>query len=332
MPEHSLRRIGSLLTFCVLLLLGCTREQAVLDEASRAGRTAGSFPAADEDYFRDMDGGVALSPAEVQGRNTWIVWTGGNDRFWDAMTASSFGVFDLLKIISSHPSLEFQPGRTAGTTSASSTSRASRRPPGPIPTASDCGSTSGAPTVRPTPSRTTRSTRASRSARGARGSCPSGPSTVTRPASSACGSSPIPTSTRPPPRSGTRRSTTRRPATTSARSWCGRIASACPAVSATSAPTRVKPPADPENPKWENLSSNVGAQYFWVDRIFSWKRDPVQLHVPAPPHVAAGEPGHLAGLHGLHQQPAHHERGVPARPAARDRQALGQGDAGRAAG
>jgi hypothetical protein len=38
-------------------------------------------------------------------------------------------------------------------------------------------------------------------------------------------------------------------------------------------PNPVKPPADPEHPKWENLSSNVGAQYFWVDRIFSWPAD-----------------------------------------------------------
>ena len=29
-------------------------------------------------------------------------------------------------------------------------------------------------------------------------------------------------------------------------------------------PNPINPPADPENPKWENLSSNVGAQYFWV--------------------------------------------------------------------
>ncbi len=35
-------------------------------------------------------------------------------------------------------------------------------------------------------------------------------------------------------------------------------------------PNPVKPPADPENPRWENLSSNVGAQYFWIDRIFDW--------------------------------------------------------------
>ena len=39
-------------------------------------------------------------------------------------------------------------------------------------------------------------------------------------------------------------------------------------------PNPTKPPADPENPKWENLSSNVGAQYFWVDRIFDWNADP----------------------------------------------------------
>ena len=39
-------------------------------------------------------------------------------------------------------------------------------------------------------------------------------------------------------------------------------------------PNPTNPPADPENPKWENLSSNVGAQYFWVDRIFDWNADP----------------------------------------------------------
>ena len=38
-------------------------------------------------------------------------------------------------------------------------------------------------------------------------------------------------------------------------------------------PDPVRPPADPENPKLENLSSTVGAQYFWVDRIFIWRGD-----------------------------------------------------------
>jgi hypothetical protein len=79
------------------------RSGQVLDEARAAGRDAASFPAADEDYFRGMDGGLPLSAEEVKGRNMWNVWTGGNDRFWDTMTASTFGAFDLLKIVAYNP-------------------------------------------------------------------------------------------------------------------------------------------------------------------------------------------------------------------------------------
>ena len=38
-------------------------------------------------------------------------------------------------------------------------------------------------------------------------------------------------------------------------------------------PNPLKPPQDPEHPEWKNLSSNVGAQYFWLDRIFAWEAD-----------------------------------------------------------
>src|SRR2546430_12130118 len=79
----------------------------VLDEALCSGRTAESLPAADEDYFRDMDYGVTKNPTEVaaalkpyvpgispedavkaavRGRNNWIVWSGGNDRFWGILS------------------------------------------------------------------------------------------------------------------------------------------------------------------------------------------------------------------------------------------------------
>ena len=51
-----------------------------------------------------MDNGVRLTPEEIQGRNMWLVWTGGNDRFWDRMTKDSLGSLDLLKIVTSHPS------------------------------------------------------------------------------------------------------------------------------------------------------------------------------------------------------------------------------------
>jgi len=39
-------------------------------------------------------------------------------------------------------------------------------------------------------------------------------------------------------------------------------------------PNPVNPPADSEHPQWANLSSAVGAQYFWVDRIFDWRANP----------------------------------------------------------
>ena len=79
----------------------------VEDEARAAKRMAASFPAADEDYFADMDGGVKLTPEEIKGRNTWIVWTGGNDKFWDELSHISYGTLDFLKTLSSHPGLKF---------------------------------------------------------------------------------------------------------------------------------------------------------------------------------------------------------------------------------
>src|SRR4051795_11918547 len=95
----------------VVLLAGCQKSGpqpgTVLDEARLAGRAVNSFTAGDEDYFHDMDGGIALTPEEVKGRNTWIVWTGGNDRFWDKISVASFGSVDMVKILSSHPKLKY---------------------------------------------------------------------------------------------------------------------------------------------------------------------------------------------------------------------------------
>ena len=76
-----------------------------LDEPMLVGRDAESFPPADEDYFAGMDNSVALSSDEVKGRNMWLVWTGGNDLLWDRLTRDTFGQFDLLKTLSSHPDL-----------------------------------------------------------------------------------------------------------------------------------------------------------------------------------------------------------------------------------
>ena len=58
-----------------------------------------------------MDNGVQLTPDEVKGRNMWLVWTGGDDRFWDRVTQNSLATFDLLKIITSHPSQTYCDGQ-----------------------------------------------------------------------------------------------------------------------------------------------------------------------------------------------------------------------------
>jgi hypothetical protein len=84
---------------------------APVDEAKRANRDVSSFPQAKQDYFRDMDNGVSLSDEEVQGRNMWLLWTGGNDRFWDKVTKDSLATFDLLKIVTSHPSQTYCDGK-----------------------------------------------------------------------------------------------------------------------------------------------------------------------------------------------------------------------------
>jgi hypothetical protein len=91
----------------ILLLQGCSDEPKPgqgVDEARLAGRAANTFKHSDAPYFHDMDGAVTLTTQEEAGRNMWLVWSGGNDRFWDQMTQYTYGGFDLLKIISSHPS------------------------------------------------------------------------------------------------------------------------------------------------------------------------------------------------------------------------------------
>src|SRR6476660_6218075 len=115
MPRFDWRIARNVLLICCLLTMPGAgdppRPGKVLDEARQANRAAGSLPAPVEDYFHDMDGGVDLKPDPatkldpVLGRNTWIVWTGGNDRFWDKLTVASFGALDLLKTISSRKGL-----------------------------------------------------------------------------------------------------------------------------------------------------------------------------------------------------------------------------------
>lgn len=83
--------------------LGKLFDKPAKDEAMLAGKTPADFPQSADSFFHDMDGSGSLTPEEEMGRNTWLVWTGGNEAFWDYLTNHSFGTFDLLKALSSYP-------------------------------------------------------------------------------------------------------------------------------------------------------------------------------------------------------------------------------------
>ena len=101
---------------------------SVLDEAKCAGRQPGTFQASEDNYLGDMDYGITHHPEEVaarlrpfipgitpdeavkaviRGRNTWIMWSAGDDRMWDELSRVSANTVDLLKTLSNHPSLKF---------------------------------------------------------------------------------------------------------------------------------------------------------------------------------------------------------------------------------
>jgi hypothetical protein len=265
---------------CPIVLAGCAMRVptpgTVLDEARRASRAAVSFPAADEDYFHDMDqnkdGVVPLTANEIKGRNAWLVWTGGNDRFWDAISTIGNGALDFLKTLSSHPSLK--------------SSRDSRwyylglvnepcfvKATGPDPERFGLWLDKRDPTCPPDPFENDK--KYPGVAVDARGKI--------MPIGSYYGYATGIVGLRLFPN----------PAfdDAAAKKWDAkryyddptyyksrdlvkpyRVGMSCAFCHV--GPNPIKPPADPEHPKWENLSSNVGAQYFWVDRIFVWDPDP----------------------------------------------------------
>jgi cytochrome c5 len=80
-------------------LLGAGCRKAPEDEAKLAGLTTADFPQITADIFKPMDGGIALAPDEIMGRNTWNLWSGGNQHFWNHVAQDSFGLMDLLKTL-----------------------------------------------------------------------------------------------------------------------------------------------------------------------------------------------------------------------------------------
>ena len=258
-----------------VLVTACGGSQpkpgTVDDEAKRAGRTAASFPAADDDYFHAMDGGQTFTREEIQGRNMWIVWTGGNDRMWDTLSATSFGTLDFLKTLSSHPSMIYSRDnrwRHLGLVNEPCYTKATGPDPNRYGLWLDQRDPKCAPDPFADPAKYPGVKIGARGKNVAVGSYYGEPTGIV-----GLRLFPNPDFDEAARRKWDSDRYYRDPTYYLSRDLIKpyRVGMSCGFCHVGPDPTR--PPTDPENPRWENLSSNVGAQYFWVDRILNWQSD-----------------------------------------------------------
>jgi len=288
--------------FLVVLLLGIAagvlfyglwwynqpRPGHVKDEALLAGRDASTLTAADEDYFHDMDGGIdliKLAPpndklALVRGRNTWMVWTAGNDRLWDKLIYKSAGALDFLKVLSSHPELLKIDSRFSrdkrweylGLVNDPCFEKAT----GPDPHRWNLWLDKRRPDCKPDPFENEQKYPGVQF--GARGNVagPDGEKQVGSYYGYETGIVGLRIFPNPDFDEAAAKKWDANLYYTDKRYYESkdlirpyRVGMSCGFCHV--GPNPVKPPADPDNPKWENLSANVGAQYFWIERIFYWE-------------------------------------------------------------
>ncbi len=99
---------------CFAFLASSCHKTEYEDEAKLAGLSPADFPQTTADIFQPMDGGIALSPEEIMGRNTWNLWSGGNEHFWNEVAQDSYGLMDLLKTLDNRKYPRGERFRTAG--------------------------------------------------------------------------------------------------------------------------------------------------------------------------------------------------------------------------
>ncbi len=290
-----MRRILQILGLLVLVLIAipvigwliawarAPKPGHVLDEAMMAGRNAASLPAATahpkDDYFRDMDRDlrkrIKLTPAQIQGRYTWLVWTGGNDRFWDRLATLSYGTLDFLKTLSSYKNSKVTRNNRweiLGVVNEPCFKKATAPnpdryglwldvrkkncPPDPfedekkypgvaigargknIPVGSEYGYASGIVGFRlfPNPAFDEKAQKAWDPVKYYTDSSYYNNKNLIRPY---------------------------------------RVGMSCGFCHVT--PSAINPPQNPDEPDWANLSSTAGSQYIWIDRIFAWPNDPTNF-------------------------------------------------------
>lgn len=270
-----------LLPLGLLALFGCPKKDKpktteVQDEALAAGRDAASLKAADEDYYKDMDGGVPLTPEEVIGRNNWVVWSAGNDRLWDILSRDSAGTLDLLKTISSYPNYK-DPIPKFGRHNRWNYLGLVNEPcfkeaTGPDANRFGLWLDQRDPACPPDPFENEQKYPGIKT--GARGdNLPLGSYYGYATGIVGLRLFPNPAFTKEEQAKWDPVRYYNDPSYYLRRDLVKpyRVGMSCGFCHV--GPNPVRPPADPENPQWSELSSNVGAQYFWIDRIFSWEAD-----------------------------------------------------------
>jgi hypothetical protein len=90
-----------IVVIAILILHRNRQDDIVPDDAKLAGKTTADFPQTDSHAFDAMDGGISLDQDETKGRNTWLLWTAGDQVFWNHMAQQGFGIVDLLKTLDS---------------------------------------------------------------------------------------------------------------------------------------------------------------------------------------------------------------------------------------
>lgn len=301
--------VGVVAVFVVRALIepDSAKFGTVPDEAKKAGWTREMLPAvakpcdvepADCSYFAGMDKGLLVKPADGKpyppeimeiaaltkhspeeirqsaslGQNAWLIWTGGNDRFWDYAANNTAGAFDLLKTVSSYKGMAYGRHNRAtylGLVNEPCFSEAV----GPDPDRYGLWLDKRDPTCPPDPFADPVKYPGVRI--GARGK--------TVPVGSYYGEPTGVLGLRLFPNPDFDEKAKAHwdpvryytdPSYYNDRSLVRpyRVGMACAFCHV--GPSPINPPADPENPQWQNLASNPGAQYFWVDRIFFWNTKP----------------------------------------------------------
>jgi hypothetical protein len=268
----------------------------VKDEAMCVGRTAESMPGADDDYFVDMDYGATKHPEDlakamqpylpgvtpedahkkaVIGRNNWIVWTAGNDRLWDVLNKKSFGGLDFLKTLSSHRSLTKFSRDNRWTYLGLVNEPCFKKATGPRADRFGLWLDTRDPSCPPDPFEDeVKYPGVKIGARGRSKNFPVGSYYGYATGIVGLRLFPNPDFDEAAERNWDPKRFYDDPDYYNNKDLVRpyRVGMSCGFCHVGPNPTN--PPADPENPKWENLNSNPGAQYFWWDRIFTYAADP----------------------------------------------------------